>query len=77
MGKHFFQIISAILVQICRLVSRTNPKANERHVILGVVGWMLCNFANQMNLRLYEVPAGSFEDGGKGEIIEEADEVDE
>ncbi|OAA39689.1 eukaryotic translation initiation factor 3 [Metarhizium rileyi] len=78
-------------------VSRVNPRSNDKHVILGVVGWKPRDFANQMNLslsngwgivrtiadmclkrdegkfvlvkdpnksilRLYEVPAGSFED---------------
>jgi translation initiation factor 3 subunit D len=94
-----------------RFVSRANPKTNDRHVILGVVGWKPRDFAQQMNLqlsngwgivrtiadmclqreegkyvlvkdpnkqilRLYEVPAGSFEDDGE-EIIEEADEGDD
>jgi len=66
-----------MLVQIYRFVSHANPKTNDRHVILNVVGWMPRDFAHQMNLRLYEVPAGSFEDGGEGEIIEEAEEVDD
>ncbi|KAG6017965.1 hypothetical protein E4U43_008092 [Claviceps pusilla] len=78
-------------------VSRVNPRSNDKHVILGVIGWKPRDFANQMNLslsngwgivrtiadmclkreegkfvlvkdpnksilRLYEVPAGSFED---------------
>lgn len=78
-------------------VSRAHPKSNDRHVVLGVVGWKPRDFAQQMNLslsngwgivrtiadmclqraegkyvlvkdpnkpmlRLYEVPAGSFED---------------
>jgi len=29
-----------------------NPKSNDRHVILGVVGWKPRDFANQMNLQL-------------------------
>lgn len=33
-------------------VSRANPKSNDRHVILGVVGWKPRDFANQMNLSL-------------------------
>src|SRR6266699_5040110 len=33
-------------------VSRTNPKSNDKHVILGVVGWKPRDFANQMNLSL-------------------------
>jgi translation initiation factor 3 subunit D len=91
-----------------RFVSRANPKSNDRHVILGVVGWKPRDFAQQMNLqlsngwgivrtiadmclkreegkyvlvkdpnkqilRLYEVPAGSFEDDGE-EIAEEVEE---
>ncbi|EKD21046.1 translation initiation factor eIF3 [Drepanopeziza brunnea f. sp. 'multigermtubi' MB_m1] len=93
-------------------VSRANPKTNDKHVILGVVGWKPRDFAQQMNLslsngwgivrtiadmclqreegkyvlvkdpnkqilRLYEVPADSFEDDGEVELIEEADESDE
>ncbi|KAK4451451.1 eukaryotic translation initiation factor 3-like protein [Podospora aff. communis PSN243] len=86
-------------------VSRASPKTNDKHVILGVVGWKPKDFAAQMNLslsngwgivrtiadmclkreedgkfvlvkdpnksilRLYEVPAGSFDD--------DADEVPE
>ena len=92
-----------------RFVSRANPKTNDRHVILGVVGWKPRDFAQQMNLslsngwgivrtiadmclkreegkyvlvkdpnkqilRLYEVPAGSFEDDEQGDVIEEGDE---
>ncbi|KAK4674148.1 hypothetical protein QC763_117890 [Podospora pseudopauciseta] len=33
-------------------VSRANPKTNDKHVILGVVGWKPKDFANQMNLQL-------------------------
>jgi len=92
---------------LTRFVSRANPKSNDKHVILGVVGWKPRDFANQMNLslsngwgivrtiadmclkqgdgkyvlvkdpnksilRLYEVPAGSFEDDA-----EEPAEVEE
>ncbi len=95
-----------------RFVSRANPKTNDKHVILGVVGWKPRDFAQQMNLslsngwgivrtiadmclkreegkyvlvkdpnkpmlRLYEVPANSFEDDGEGEVIEEAAEESE
>lgn len=35
-----------------RFVSRANPKANDKHVILGVIGWKPRDFANQMNLSL-------------------------
>ena len=82
-------------------MSRANPKTNDKHVILGVIGWKPRDFANQMNLslsngwgivrtiadmclkrdapdgkfvlvkdpnksilRLYEVPAGSFDEDG-------------
>ncbi|KFY31693.1 hypothetical protein V493_00892 [Pseudogymnoascus sp. VKM F-4281 (FW-2241)] len=31
-------------------VSRANPKSNDRHVILGVIGWKPRDFAAQMNL---------------------------
>jgi translation initiation factor 3 subunit D len=31
-------------------VSRANPKSNDRHVILGVIGYKPREFANQMNL---------------------------
>lgn len=83
-------------------VSRTTPKSNDRHVILGVVGYDPRKFAEQMNLnlnngwgivrtivdmirgmnkdgkyvlvkdpnknllRLYEVPAGTFEEEDEG-----------
>lgn len=33
-------------------VSRANPKTNDKHVIIGVVGWKPKDFANQMNLQL-------------------------
>ena len=33
-------------------VSRANPKSNDKHVILGVVGWKPRDFAAQMNLYL-------------------------
>ncbi len=33
-------------------MSRVNPKVNDKHVILGVVGWKPRDFANQMNLQL-------------------------
>ncbi|ROW05919.1 hypothetical protein VPNG_08016 [Cytospora leucostoma] len=33
-------------------VSRVNPKVNDKHVILGVIGWKPRDFANQMNLSL-------------------------
>ena len=33
-------------------VSRANPKTNDKHVILGVIGWKPRDFANQMNLSL-------------------------
>ncbi|KAI4224693.1 MAG: hypothetical protein L6R36_004467 [Xanthoria steineri] len=93
-------------------VSRTSPKAADRHVILGVMGYDPRKFAEQMNLnlsngwgivrtiidmvrgmkdgkyvlvkdpnksllRLYEVPAGTFEeedDGPQEEIAEEGAE---
>ncbi|KAI4224830.1 MAG: hypothetical protein L6R40_008412 [Gallowayella cf. fulva] len=93
-------------------VSRTTPKSNDRHVILGVMGYDPRKFAEQMNLnlnngwgivrtivdmvrsmkdgkyvlvkdpnksllRLYEVPAGTFEeddDGGQEEVVEEGAE---
>jgi translation initiation factor 3 subunit D len=98
-----------------RFVSRANPKTNDRHVILGVVGWKPRDFAQQMNLslsngwgivrtiadmclkrdegkyvlvkdpnkqilRLYEVPADSFEeeeDQGDAGAADEAAEDDE
>ncbi|KAF4122571.1 translation initiation factor 3 subunit D [Geosmithia morbida] len=33
-------------------VSRANPRSNDKHVILGVVGWKPRDFANQMNLSI-------------------------
>ncbi|KAH6660003.1 eukaryotic translation initiation factor 3 [Truncatella angustata] len=93
-------------------VSRANPKTNDKHVILGVVGWKPRDFANQMNLslsngwgivrtivdmcmkreegkfvlvkdpnksilRLYEVPAGSFDDDDDEEPFVEEVKDDE
>ncbi|ERS96120.1 translation initiation factor 3 subunit D [Sporothrix schenckii 1099-18] len=92
-------------------VSRANPKTNDKHVILGVVGWKPRDFAGQMNLslsngwgivrtiadmchkqgdgryvlvkdpnksilRLYQVPAGSFDEDEEDEedAAEEAEE---
>ena len=98
--------ISYLLTASHRFVSRTNPKAPDRHVILGVVGYDPRKFAEQMNLnlgngwgivrtivdqvrgmkdgryilvkdpnkallRLYEVPAGTFEDGDVEEEVPE------
>lgn len=96
-----------------RFVSRANPKTNDKHVILGVIGWKPRDFANQMNLslsngwgivrtivdmcqsqedgkfvlvkdpnksilRLYEVPAASFEeDGEEQQEVEEEGEGEE
>lgn len=93
-------------------MSRANPRSNDKHVILGVVGWKPKDFANQMNLslsngwgivrtiadmclkreegkyvlvkdpnksilRLYEVPAGSFDEDEQGEAEEEVEEAEE
>ncbi|EJT81234.1 eukaryotic translation initiation factor 3 subunit D [Gaeumannomyces tritici R3-111a-1] len=33
-------------------VSRASPKSNDKHIILGVIGWKPRDFANQMNLSL-------------------------
>jgi hypothetical protein len=33
-------------------VSRASPKSNDKHVILGVIGWKPRDFASQMNLQL-------------------------
>lgn len=41
-----------MLTYFFRFVSRANPKANDKHVILGVIGWKPRDFANQMNLSL-------------------------
>lgn len=110
-------IVLTILRVCFRFVSRANPKSNDKHVILGVVGWKPRDFANQMNLslsngwgivrtivdmcqrqagedgdgkfilvkdpnksilRLYEVPAGSFdEDGDEAEAEAAAEEESE
>ncbi|KAK6842112.1 Eukaryotic translation initiation factor 3 subunit D [Apiospora arundinis] len=93
-------------------VSRASPKTNDKHVILGVIGWKPRDFANQMNLslsngwgivrtiadmclkreegkfvlvkdpnksilRLYEVPAGSFDDDEEMEEVAEAGDAEE
>jgi translation initiation factor 3 subunit D len=34
---------------VLRFVSRANPKSNDKHVILGVIGWKPRDFAAQMN----------------------------
>jgi translation initiation factor 3 subunit D len=44
--------ILANFIHPCRFVSRVNPRSNDKHVILGVVGWKPRDFANQMNLSL-------------------------
>ena len=103
----------ALLTACSRFVSRASPKVNDRHVILGVVGYDPRKFAEQMNLnlsngwgivrtivdmclkmaegkyvlvkdpnkpllRLYEVPAGTFEDGEEdGEVIAEGNDEEE
>jgi len=41
-----------LLTQAHSFVSRVNPRSNDKHVILGVVGWKPRDFANQMNLSL-------------------------
>lgn len=95
-----------------RFVSRVNPRSNDKHVILGVIGWKPRDFANQMNLslsngwgivrtiadmclsrsegkfvlvkdpnksilRLYEVPASSFDEDEQAEDMEEPKEAEE
>jgi translation initiation factor 3 subunit D len=39
--------------------------------------YVLVKDPNKQILRLYEVPAGSFEDDGEGEIPEEVEETEE
>ncbi|KKA29112.1 hypothetical protein TD95_004871 [Thielaviopsis punctulata] len=93
-------------------VSRINPNVNDKHVILGVIGWKPRDFARQMNLslsngwgivrtiadmclqreegkfvlakdpnkpvlRLYEVPAGTFEEDEEDEEEQEVNEKGE
>ncbi|XXG93985.1 hypothetical protein Hte_000236 [Hypoxylon texense] len=99
-------ILSKADVMKLGFVSRANPKSNDKHIILGVIGWKPKDFANQMNLslsngwgivrtiadmclkredgkfvlvkdpnksilRLYEVPAGSFDEDGEEETVPE------
>jgi len=45
-------ILSKSDVMKLGFVSRVNPRSNDKHVILGVVGWKPRDFANQMNLQL-------------------------
>ncbi|KAF7560985.1 hypothetical protein G7046_g3160 [Stylonectria norvegica] len=45
-------ILSKSDVMKLGFVSRVNPKLNDKHVVLGVVGWKPRDFANQMNLSL-------------------------
>ena len=106
-------LITCLLTHSFRFVSRASPKSNERHVILGVVGYDPRKFAEQMNLnlangwgivrtivdmclkmaegkyvlvkdpnkpllRLYQVPADTFEEGEEdGEVIPEGVEEEE
>jgi translation initiation factor 3 subunit D len=87
-SPHAHQIITSN--DEIRFVSRANPKTNDRHVILGVVRtiadmclqrpegkYVLVKDPNKQILRLYEVPAGSFEDDNEGEIIEEVEEAED
>ncbi|PHH74277.1 hypothetical protein CDD82_5018 [Ophiocordyceps australis] len=101
-------ILSKSDVMKLGFVSRVNPRSNDKHVILGVIGWKPRDFANQMNLslsngwgivrtiadmclkrgegkfvlvkdpnkailRLYEVPAASFDDDYEGEETQQDD----
>ncbi|KAI1493128.1 eukaryotic translation initiation factor 3 subunit D [Biscogniauxia mediterranea] len=105
-------ILSKADIMKLGFVSRANPKTNDKHVILGVIGWKPKDFANQMNLslsngwgivrtiadmclkreegkfvlvkdpnksilRLYEVPAGSFDDEGDDEEVGALEAVEE
>ncbi|KAI5920023.1 eukaryotic translation initiation factor 3 subunit D [Camillea tinctor] len=105
-------ILSKADIMKLGFVSRANPKTNDKHVILGVIGWKPKDFANQMNLslsngwgivrtiadmclkreegkfvlvkdpnksilRLYEVPAGSFDDEGDDEEVGAMEPVEE
>ncbi|KAI1504455.1 eukaryotic translation initiation factor 3 subunit D [Biscogniauxia marginata] len=105
-------ILSKADIMKLGFVSRANPKTNDKHVILGVIGWKPKDFANQMNLslsngwgivrtiadmclkreegkfvlvkdpnksilRLYEVPAGSFDEDGDDEEVEVAQVAEE
>jgi translation initiation factor 3 subunit D len=45
-------ILSKSDVMKLGFVSRVNPRSNDKHVILGVIGWKPRDFANQMNLSL-------------------------
>ncbi|PNY24061.1 Eukaryotic translation initiation factor 3 subunit D [Tolypocladium capitatum] len=45
-------ILSKSDVMKLGFVSRVNPRSNDKHVVLGVVGWKPRDFANQMNLSL-------------------------
>lgn len=38
--------------KVSRFVSRANFKSNDKHIILGVIGWKPRDFAAQMNLSL-------------------------
>ncbi|CEJ82333.1 Putative Eukaryotic translation initiation factor 3 subunit D [[Torrubiella] hemipterigena] len=110
-------ILSKSDVMKVGFVSRVNPRSNDKHVILGVIGWKPRDFAAQMNLslsngwgivrtiadmclkhdtsgadeakfvlvkdpnksilRLYEVPAGSFDEEEEEEEEEEEDDEDD
>lgn len=41
-----------MLTRTLSFVSRVNPRSNDKHIVLGVIGWKPRDFANQMNLSL-------------------------
>lgn len=108
-SQPIFPILPNTNVNPPSFVSRANAKSNDRHVILGVVGYKPREFAAQMNLnlsngwgivrtivdmclkmhegkyvlvkdpnkpllRLYEVPANTFEEGEEEEVAEVGEE---
>ncbi|KAI0013423.1 eukaryotic translation initiation factor 3 subunit D [Xylariaceae sp. FL0662B] len=105
-------ILSKADIMKLGFVSRANPKTNDKHVILGVIGWKPKDFAAQMNLslsngwgivrtiadmclsredgkfvlvkdpnksilRLYEVPASSFDEEAEIETIAETEAAED
>jgi translation initiation factor 3 subunit D len=45
-------ILASADVMKLGFVSRVTPRSNDKHVVLGVIGWKPRDFANQMNLSL-------------------------
>lgn len=47
-----YSFVTNMMTFFSSFVSRVNPRSNDKHVILGVLGWKPRDFAAQMNLSL-------------------------